>query len=166
MTLATHAVIGATVASAFPVSPLFGFLAGFMSHFVLDSIPHWDYHLASSRKDEKNPLNNDLVMGRAFVSDLLKIGCDFALGFALVFAALKFGHLEDYWLSLYAGACGGVLPDFLQFAYMKLRREPLISLQRFHGWIHADLRLNDRPFVGILSQVLVIVMGMALLINF
>ncbi len=166
MTLTTHAVIGAAVATAFPVSPVFAFVAGFMSHFILDSIPHWDYHLDSGREDKADPLNADMEYGPAFHRDLLKIACDILLGFGLVLIALKLGHLELYWLPLYAGAVGAILPDFLQFAYMKLRREPLTSLQRFHEWIHADLRLNDRPVIGIASQAFVVFIGMVLLINF
>jgi hypothetical protein len=50
------------------------------------------------------------------------------------------------------GAGAAILPDALQFAYMRFPREPLISLQRFHCWIHASRDLNRRPVLGLTAQ--------------
>ncbi len=162
MTLATHAVVGAAIANLMPTQPVLGFVAGFASHFILDSIPHWDYHLASSHNDEANPLNNDLVINRHFIGDLVKIACDGLLGLALVWLALSWHMLADRWFILYLGAIGGMLPDALQFAYMKIRREPLTSLQRFHMWIHTNVKLDQRPLIGIGSQIIIIIISLNL----
>ena len=53
MVLTTHAVAGATLATLVPNHPLWGFVIGFGSHFVLDSIPHWDYSLKSKKEIRK-----------------------------------------------------------------------------------------------------------------
>lgn len=63
------------------------------------------------------------------------------------------------------GAVFAIIPDPLQFVYMKYRHEPLISLQRFHLFMHARTRLNDRPLLGVGSQIALIAV-MALLSRF
>jgi hypothetical protein len=48
MVLTPHAVVGAAIASAFGLSPGASLLTGFLSHFLLDRFPHWDYELTSA----------------------------------------------------------------------------------------------------------------------
>jgi hypothetical protein len=154
MTLTTHGVVGAALASTLaPHSPSAALLVAFGSHFLLDALPHWDYPLRSATKDPANELNNDLVLGRAFLFDLVKIGLDFCLGLAL--GLVIAGSLTNYFWPV-AGALAAMLPDFLQFVYFKWRRWPLTALQRFHLWIHTCHRLTGRPFLGIVSQLLLI----------
>jgi hypothetical protein len=45
MILSTHAIVGGAIASLFPSHPLLVVAAGFVSHFAIDAIPHWDYPL-------------------------------------------------------------------------------------------------------------------------
>ncbi len=150
MTLTTHAVVGAAIAAAMPNHPVLGIVLAFASHFALDAIPHWDYHLRSMAEDEANPLKNDMKFGWDFVIDLFKIGFDFLLGLVL-------GYLiGGWWLGL-AGGLAGQLPDFLQFVYFKFRRPPITWLQRFHVWIHTSHKLKGKPLVGIASQLALII---------
>lgn len=137
MILTNHAIAGAALATLTPNQPLVGFTAGFLSHFVLDAIPHWDYSLDSIKEDNNNPMNNDIVINYDFVKDILKIGLDGIIG--VLFACLILGfYMKHSIFIVLCGAIGAMTPDALQFAYMKCRREPLVSLQRFHLWIHAD----------------------------
>jgi hypothetical protein len=138
MILANHAIAGAALASLMPNQPLVGFTVGFLSHFVLDAIPHWDYDLSSAEKDENNPVNDDIIVNKKFIFDiLLKVGPDIAAGFlisCLVFCL----YLKISIIAVLCGAVGGIAPDILHFAYMKWRHEPLKSLLKFHLWIHAE----------------------------
>lgn len=153
MILATHAVAGAAVANLLPGHPMLGFVAGFVSHFFLDAIPHWHYALLSSRHDHNNPMNSDIVLNKDFPLDLFKMGCDTLLGIEL--AVLFFHVSTPYFLSAtLLGAIGGILPDALQFAYFKWRHEPLVSLQRFHHWIHAKESLDRYPIFGPFAQII------------
>lgn len=140
MTLATHAIAGAALATTMPTRPVLVFAAGFASHFLLDAIPHWDY-----------PLDNGMFVGRPVYLDLIKIAGDGLLG--LVVSWLLFHS----WVGMIA-ALGAILPDALQFAYFKLRGPILTPLQRFHMWIHTDHRLKNRPMVGVFSQVLLVIL--------
>lgn len=137
MILTNHAITGAMLATLTPNQPLLGFTAGFLSHFVLDAIPHWDYSLDSFKKDNNNPMNNDIVINKYFVKDILKIGLDGAIGLSFAYLIFCF-YMKYSVLTILSGAIGAMIPDALQFAYMKCRREPLVSLQKFHLWVHAD----------------------------
>src|ERR1035437_1319913 len=152
MTLTTHAVVGAAIAASMPNHPVVGFALAFASHFVLDAIPHWDYPLSSQKTDNVNRLNDDMIINKNFFIDLLKIGIDMSCGILLVlfFFTLHSPHL--FWIPM-IGVAGAVLPDALQFVYFKWRHQPLIALQRFHFWIHAKHRLDDKPLIGILLQI-------------
>ncbi len=160
MIFSAHAIVGAAVAQMFPENPVLGFCAAFASHFVCDAIPHWEYHLRSAHIDSANELNNDMKINRAFLFDLARMGLDALLGVAV--AAYLFqpwfeGVPEQRWLpettQWMIGVVGGLLPDFLQFVYWKLRREPLIGLQKFHLWIHSKKKLDKYPILGILFQI-------------
>lgn len=141
MTLASHAVIGAAAAGMVAHEPVLGLFFGFSSHFLADAIPHWDYHLESLRRNKERLLDSDMELGTPFLRDLFRIGCDMLLGFVLVWALFRPDAF--IFLSLMLGAFGGILPDALQFAYFKIRREPLVSLQKFHMWIHARVRIHS-----------------------
>lgn len=143
MVLTAHTITGVTIASLIPDKPLLGFVLGFMSHFLLDAIPHWDYSRRSLKEDKENPLNDDMLIGKDFIIDLLKISFDGILG--LLISYLIFGIYFKYsLLVILSGAVGGMMPDALQFVYMKWRHEPLISLQRFHLFMHAEKKMETQ----------------------
>jgi hypothetical protein len=154
MTLTTHALAGAAVATLFPARPLLGFFAGFASHFALDSIPHWDYKIRSvlNRKD----LNNiSVARGPQFWKDAGKVIIDCALGFSL--GLFLFGTTPEAAVAVLTGATGALFPDGLQFLYFKFKNKSLLGLQRFHESIQKDSRFQERPVIGIALQFLLIV---------
>lgn len=156
MTLTTHAIVGAAAARVFSFHPVAAFCAAFASHFLIDALPHWDYKLRSARLDEKNPMNNDMVINRDFFVDLAKIGFDALLGLFLSY--IIFQPAGEYQLLIIAlGACAGILPDPLQFVYFKWRHEPMVSLQKFHTWIHTDVKLENRWISGGTLQIALII---------
>ena len=161
MTLTTHAVAGAALTSAFGFNPVIGFAVGLASHFLLDAIPHWDYKLKSAKIDEKNPLDSDFLINQEAIRDLVKISFDCLLGFVLAWLFFDTNGQGNL-LALLAGAVGGVLPDALQFVYLNFRREPLVSLQRFHIVImHVSLRLTN-PAYGVFYQGLILLLALFL----
>ncbi len=161
MTLATHAVVGAAIARLIPKHPIAGFFFAFISHFLIDAIPHGHYRLFSTKRDSENPLNDDMVLGKNFILDLLNIGLDLLIGIGLTFAIFN----QSSYLTLCLGIIGGVLPDALQFAYWKIRKEPLTSLQKFHHNIHAKKKFNDNLPIAFLIEATAI-LAITLLRNF
>lgn len=155
MTLTAHAIVGAAVASALPQEPLLAFALACGSHFLVDAIPHYDYQV---RSPSIHPLiASKMTYDLTLFLDLCAIGLDALLG--LVISVLLFGLSPVVLL----GIAGGMLPDFLQFVWMRLKVEPFSSLQRFHQWIHSKNHLLGRPIFGFISQVLFLaaVVGMA-----
>jgi hypothetical protein len=152
MTLLTHAIVGASAGKIFSGGNIIvGSIFAFLSHFAIDAIRHGHYSLRSKYKDESNPLNNDILVGKDFFFDLIKIGIDFSLG--LIFAQLFFNGPTlqiDWTIALYSFL--GTLPDALQFAYFKIRKQPLISLQKFHMFIHSKKHFNNNPKAAILIE--------------
>lgn len=151
MTLTTHAIVGAAVARVFAGNPLAAFCVAIASHFLIDALPHWDYHLRSAKRDEKNIMNNDMAINRDFFFDLLKIALDATAGLVLSFVIFQ-PEGDSAVIAVLLGVIGGILPDPLQFVYFKWRHEPLISIQRFHMWIHTDVKLSDQWISGPVMQ--------------
>jgi hypothetical protein len=146
MILSTHAIVGAAIASFLPSNPTIAFVLGFGSHFVLDAIPHWDYPIRSASMNPE--IAGSMKYDRALFADMVTIGADALLG--IVLALILFATQRIIILVL-LGACAGILPDALQFAYMRFPRQPLASLQRFHQWSHTSHKLSN-PLLGVLSQ--------------
>lgn len=155
MTLGTHAVAGAFIGAVASNNLALAASAAFLSHFILDTIPHWDYSLGSLEKKGvvvDNDMNTDSSM---FTLDLLKIGFDFLIGMVLV--AVAFHTFPPHVIvAAFVGALLGVLPDPLQFVYWKMRFTWMKPLQKFHMWMHAKTDLKERPLLGIFSQVAII----------
>ena len=147
MILCTHAVVGGAIASLFPSHPLLAVIGGFASHFAIDAIPHWDYQLRSITVG-MGADNRRLELSRALLLDLICIGVDACAGLAL--AIWLFATPTSAWV-VALGAVAGMMPDPLQFVHSVHPREPLVSLQRFHGWIHSNRKLAWR--LGVSSQI-------------
>lgn len=153
MTLTTHAVAGAALASLTPAHPIAGFCLGLASHYALDAIPHWDYAIGSDSIDPKR--GGNISIDRALLRDIGTIGLDLLIGIALSFI---FFASPATLITVAAGVAGGVMPDFLQFLYTRMPRGPMQYVQRFHTFVHSPRRLREegRHFVGIGSQALII----------
>lgn len=162
MTLTTHAVVGAALASAFNLNPASAVVTGFVSHFLLDRLPHWDYKLSSAKFDEQNSsIIVDWPINRQALGDFLKIGFDGLLGLALALIFFTANGQTD-WLSILWGAGGGVLPDALQFIYLKTRFKSLAKLQRFHLLtMHCPIKITD-PRHGLFDQGLILFFALLL----
>lgn len=90
------AVIGSKIANFWAV-----FVLGVISHFLADSIPHWDYV-----QDLKHELKN------RFPYFLLKAGMDFLAGAGLIYLTFRSSPLLPF---VAVGALAAILPDFLIF---------------------------------------------------
>ena len=114
MILATHAIVGAAIASQVPNHPVIALLAGIASHFAIDAIPHWDYPLRSIRSGAKKEKGSPLTLDKGFLVDLSLIALDGLAGLTLAFSLFaQPGSL----LTILLGALGGMLPDPLRFVH-------------------------------------------------
>ena len=147
MILSTHAIVGGAIASLIPSHPLLAAVAGFASHFAIDAIPHWDYPLQSIAVG-KGADNRGLRLDGALLTDLAVIAGDACLGLGL--ALRLFATAASMWV-IALGAAAAMLPDPPQFVHSLFPKEPLNTLQRFHGWIHSKRKLAWK--LGVSSQL-------------
>ena len=92
--LATHAIVGAAIASQIPNHPVIALLAGIASHFAIDAIPHWDYPLRSIRGGAKK--GSPLTLDKGFLVDLSLIALDGLAGLALAFSLFRAAQFASH----------------------------------------------------------------------
>lgn len=168
MTLATHGIIGAAAASLAPTIPPLAFALAFISHFLIDSLPHRDYQLASIDEKE-NKLETDMRLGRTFAFDLLRTGTDAFIGLVIAFVIFNQWLFQVPPEIIMIGIVGALLPDFLQMVYFLTKHRFLVPLQRFHNWIQEGKSRRNWPlWLGLLLQaalvILVILVEKAILV--
>ncbi len=78
----THAIVGATIAKT-SSSPTTGYLLAFLSHPVLDYIPHWDMRT----RHTKRPLTHIILLS------LADAAVGFTIGFLLFGSSVPFVQL-------------------------------------------------------------------------
>lgn len=169
MTLTTHAVIGTAAMTAAvavlgptPEGLTLGFAAGFVSHFVIDTIPHWNEShglLRSVRYDEHKPLETDIITGEHALRDFAVISADGLLGLLCSIFIFNFWLFHLPIFIVFLGAAAGELPDALQFVYVKTRLKLMEPLQHFHDRIQDEYL--DAHFL--LIEVALMVLAVAIL---
>ena len=162
MTLTTHAVVGAAVASLMPAHPVLGFIGGFASHFAIDSIPHWSegkFFMRSVEKVPHVPASRRIRFNVDLLHDVVVVGLDSLLGFSLATLILfYFFHAPLYIVLL--GAFAGQTPDGLQFLYFVCKPRFMTPLQKFHERIQTEY--DNFTYLGIEVGLIVgvVVLGM------
>ena len=164
MTLTTHALIAAAAASPLAAShPAFIFLAALASHYIADAIPHWDYKLHSLVENEDIAKKNIIFTRATFWLDLLRSALDALLGLAIVTLLVWPSGFEEL-LFIVLVVVGGILPDFLQGLHYGLGLNFLKPHQRFHDWVHARIRLNLYPRLGVPLQLVLMIAALIILV--
>lgn len=153
MILAPHALAGAAIAVMFRRHPLVAVVAAFLSHFVLDAIPHWAYKLNSIKEDSSQLFGATFTPRKGVSKDVFKTGIDFSAGLAIALGVSGMFFPKYFWLTFF-GAAAGVLPDFLQVVYYLFPDSPLFYLQWFHKKIHARKHLDSGFFLGFSYQII------------
>jgi|SRR3989338_5461209 len=147
MTITTHATIGAVIGQA-TGNPILAFIFGFISHFLIDTIPHGDSGLSDNyrifHRKQKQAVAYTLV--DAFV----------AIIFILILANAKD---IDSVRTFTWGIIGSVIPDFLVGVY-ELSKTPLLKwFNTLHFAFHDFFikRKGDVPLsYAILAQAVLI----------
>ncbi len=143
MTATVHALVGASIASKL-TDPTISLPIIFVSHFLLDKIPHWD------------PLTNKA--SKSFDRIIIEIVIDYLVGYTLVilFYGILFPSPTLPYLLL--AAFISQLPDTLEGPYILTRKHfPFFyQIYQVQHWFH-DVLYNARLGVpwGVVTQVVV-----------
>ena len=148
MILIIHLLVGAAIATNINFLPL-ALLLCFLSHYLLDALPHNDPTLKKIK--EKNWRNS--------FKDFLTILVDFSLGILLIFLFSK-----NFSLAL-VGALIATLPDIFTFLNLISPNKVFGRIQDFHIKIHFP---NDKKisfFWKLFSQTSVIAIAIFFLLQ-
>lgn len=161
MILSSHVIIAAAATAPLLVHPLTPTKAvailgiAVLSHYALDSIPHWDYKLSSIVKtsDSRGPGSLEFSPRRKlFLEDLGKAAVDGLLGLLVAFLML---HLSFNWRDLALllwPAFSAVLPDVASMFYIIFPVPPFSWFYNAHI-VHTKYRWQYGWMSGALSQV-------------
>jgi len=141
MFLTVHSATGLLIGQ-YVKNPLLAFLAGFISHYVFDIIPHGDTQIPKQ-------YHNLIYLALAGIFDLAVM-----ISYLLIFMLFS-NHLLS--LSQIFAILGCLLPDCLQFIYYLYPRQKILKkIQSFHNFYH-ELISNKFEFSlleGIIFQLL------------
>ena len=139
MLLLAHVVTGAVIGETIK-NPILVSLFAFVSHFILDAVPHWNYN----------------VPKKFNWWDYFKVTPDL---FAASTAYLAFlFSLPNSWLPISLGVFFAALPDFMTLAkYSRTINILLLRLYFFHDWVQNHSDRPDRVIRGLLYQLWLII---------
>lgn len=155
MILTPHAVVGAALANIFPNNPEIGFSLALASHYVLDTIPHWEYKLDGFVDEKKDKVTSITKNFKLVFKPLLFIFSDFLL--AIILSYLLFVRDRYSFYLTIGGVFFSVLPDFLQFVYLKFQNIFWIKVQKIHEIFHGENKYKNKIIKGNLTQIITVV---------
>ena len=162
MILVTHGIVGGAIGAVSGSLPV-AIVGGFISHLILDRIPHWDYELKSV-SDRVGNVNTTIKEGGVSKIDIAKVATDGLLG--LFVPLLLASYLDLSFLLVFLGAGFAILPDFLTFVYFKTHAKMLKGFIWFHiEYLQGGLRLDGRPIFGLFTQSIVWVLAVVCMMS-
>ncbi len=147
MTLTTHATLGAVIGRAVG-TPVLAFIFGFISHFLIDMVPHGDTGLSDNFRIHKRKRKQAV----AYVI----IDAVVAIFFVLLLANTRD---IDSVRTFSWGIVGGVLPDLLVGVYEVTKTPMLRWFNTLHFYFHDMFvkRKGDVPlYYALMAQVVLI----------
>lgn len=133
-----HAILGATIATAIP-NPTISLPLAFVSHFILDMVPHWNPHI-----------NTEInTYGKLTNRTFLIIGLDVVLALTTTILISKSNPYA------YIGSFLAILPDAVEAPYFiwGWKNKFLTIWMKFQKAIQSDTNV----FWGLLTQIAVLV---------
>ena len=151
MILASHIIIsgllGATTQNYFLAA-----VFGFVSHYIIDAIPHWDSYLSPEFKIRAEIKDGSFIKEKFFWKEISKIAIDILIGLILLFIFLQNLNFVSI-IAVFISVFFSVLPDALQFLYWITKWQSLkwnIDLHDFiHNAIHKKIEQGFWPGMAI-----------------
>ncbi len=158
MTLSTHiALAGALGAPLINSNPVALLIFAMGTHYLADSIPHYDYKLRYAFNEDKNapPFNTKDFL----IHDCGRVGFDMTLGTVLAIAILGVENFLAHPLPFFLLGLGSILPDLLSALHAGVPTRFLQWNQSLQDFTHA--RKLSWSFAGVCSQVLILAGALA-----
>ncbi len=146
MLITPHIAVGSAVGIA-TGNPLLALLAGIISHFLCDAIPHVDG--GSDDVTIDNLFENKRVLATLYFDIFIAI-------LTLLVILLQ----TNYSIAAMWGALGGILPDIVDnspFWSVWLRQKPVFKqIHWFHEHFHFTIKKPKLRYLGFLTQFVLI----------
>jgi len=122
MLLSVHATVGAIIGENVN-TPLLAFVLGFISHFILDVLPHGDEELV---KAYRNDFKNRGMLYLIFFDIVSTI---------ILMLLLFYFHKISLGMTVIWGVIGGIAPDIMVAIY-EITHKHFHRTHKFHFWTH------------------------------
>jgi hypothetical protein len=147
MTLTTHATLGAVIGHTVGI-PYLAFIFGFISHFIIDMIPHGDTGMSDNFRVHKRKRKHAVAY--------VMVDAIIAIFFILLLANTRD---IDSMRTFSWGIVGSVLPDFIVGVY-EITKTPLLRwFNTLHFYFHDFFvkRKGDVPlYYALMAQIVLI----------
>lgn len=156
MLLAPHALVGAAIAATVP-NPILGLLLAFLSHFLLDRVPHWEYSI--------EPLKNIKSKGILYCLPILRrVFADLFIGGILIIASSAIGG--EFSPVTFIGGFFGILPDGMTALYILRPKNKFLKIFfTLHQGVHFSKEHGRPPLrVGLTWQIVASVLALYFLV--
>ncbi len=148
-----HVIVASAIAYKIG-NPYLAIPLSFASHFVLETVPHWNPHILTELKK----------FGAVTQKSKLIIVVDVLLAFVSGFfiASTTLPDTSHFWTILFSGFFG-VLPDLIEAPYFFLKWKNKF----LEWWIKGQkaLQSDAPPFTGILTQAVTIFAAVLWILN-
>ena len=162
MLLASHIIVGAAVAASTP-NIFLGLLLAFLSHFILDRIPHSEYSV--------EPLKQIKTRGIKYCMPILqRVALDFGAGYLVLFIVVAISKENIPFAAWALGGFLGALPDGMSFLLFLKQKNGLVSkflnsFSALHQKIHFDKKTGLPPLrIGLSTQAIAVLLALYFLI--
>jgi len=154
MILASHIIVSGLL-GATTQNYLLAAVFGFVSHYILDAIPHWDYlsdEFESRAKTEKGFFKN-----KKFWRELINVALDILIGLGLLFIFLKY-YKNPQIIPAIIGVTFGILPDPLSLLYWMTKWKFIKWNFDFHEFVHYSIhsKIDQKSWPGIIIQTIAV----------
>jgi hypothetical protein len=135
-----HVIVGAAIATKLG-NPLLAFPLAFMSHFVLEKVPHWNPHLNTETKKYGHPTKQTTI--------IVTIDAVLALATGTYLASRALPDV-GFALTILFSCLFSILPDLIEAPYFFLN----MRSKAIKNWIkfQKSLQVDTTPFWGMLTQ--------------
>ena len=166
MILASHIIVsgllGATTQNYFLAA-----IFGFVSHYILDVIPHWDSYLSPKFYVKAEAEDGKFIKEKFFWKEAGKIVIDILIGLGLLFIFLKnlsYINITAVFISVFFG----ILPDPLQLFYLMTKWRFIKWNFDFHEFVHYLIhsKIDQKFWPGIIIQTIAVALVFLVLRKF
>lgn len=139
-----HVAVGAAIATKIP-NPLLAIPIAFLSHFVLDKVPHWNPHIITETKKFGRPTPKS--------TSIIIVDCVIALIFG---SAVAYSTLPNVNMAISVMLCSfaSILPDLVEFPYFYFKRRD--KFYTVWSSFQKSIQNDTTVFWGLMTQLITI----------